>query len=129
MSSRTSPWLKTPFHQSYLLYLARQSPVLAHGYLHLALGACRVTGNGVSFLLHPLDVLSGEEVPSLRFFPGMNMPMQRKVDFLLDVLDILRRHAQLGPLVNHARHLMAPAESGAATLARPATSLPIVDAS
>ena len=40
--------------------------------------ACRVTGTEPSFLLHPLDVIGGDQVPELDFFPGMDVPSERK---------------------------------------------------
>ncbi len=125
----TFPVVKTPFHLSYLHYLARHSPALARTYLRQALRACRLTGSGVSFLLHPLDVLSGEQAPELKFFPGMDIPMQRKVDFLLEVVEILREHFGLGTMGEHAHALMRPSEAGVPAQRRPAPPLRTVDAS
>jgi peptidoglycan/xylan/chitin deacetylase (PgdA/CDA1 family) len=125
----TFPLVKTPFHFSYLLYLAGRSPALARSYLRLALHACRAAGSGVSFLLHPLDVLAADETPALRFFPGMNVPLQRKVDFLLEVLDILQAQVRLVPMGEHARELMGRSESGAPAHRPGAPPLRTVDAS
>jgi hypothetical protein len=69
----TMPIIKTPFHLSYLLYLSRFSTLLMLLYLKTALFLCRLTHTGPSFLLHPLDFISGDEVPELRFFPGMDV--------------------------------------------------------
>lgn len=69
----TMPLVRTPIHVSYLLYLSRLSNRLAELYLRLALRACRMRGQGPSILLHPLDLLGGDEVDSLEFFPGMDM--------------------------------------------------------
>ncbi len=55
-------------------------------------------------LLHPLDFLSGEDVPELKFFPGMNLPIEEKLEFMSEVLENfdrkfevvnMRRHAQM----------------------------------
>lgn len=70
----TMPGLRIPIHVSYLLYLSGFSPRLAEGYFRLALAACRVRGTGPSILLHPLDLLGGDEVDDLAFFPGMQLP-------------------------------------------------------
>ncbi|MCB9525062.1 MAG: polysaccharide deacetylase family protein [Myxococcales bacterium] len=82
----TIPGLRTPFHLSYLLYLARRSTVAMEAYLQLALRACRVTGTPVSFLLHPLDLLGGDAVPSLAFFPGMDLSTATKQALFVRVL-------------------------------------------
>jgi peptidoglycan/xylan/chitin deacetylase (PgdA/CDA1 family) len=94
----TIPVLKTPFHLSYLLYLARFSEGLMAGYLRLALAACRAAGIGPSFLLHPLDFLGPEEAPGLAFFPGMDINRSRKLRLAGRVLDILAERFELLPL-------------------------------
>ena len=66
----TMPVFKVPFHFSYLLYLARYSEAAMAAYLRTAVTLCRVTGLEPSFLLHPLDLLGGDEAPALAFFPG-----------------------------------------------------------
>ncbi|MDX2058905.1 MAG: polysaccharide deacetylase family protein [Gemmatimonadales bacterium] len=101
----TIPGIKAPFHLSYLLYLARFSPALARGYLATAIAACRLAGFGPSFLLHPLDLLDGNEVPSLRFFPGMDVPVARKRAVFVDSLTALARHFELVPMGAHADEL------------------------
>ena len=65
------PLARTPFHFSYLHYLAEKSPALARGYLASALKLCRAFRVQPSMLLHPLDFLGGDEQPELAFFPGM----------------------------------------------------------
>ncbi|MGN6133293.1 MAG: polysaccharide deacetylase family protein [Aureliella sp.] len=65
------PIARTPFHFSYLHYLAEKSPGLARMYLSWALGLCRRFRVEPSLLLHPLDFLGGDEEPELTFFPGM----------------------------------------------------------
>ena len=118
----TIPVIKAPFHLSYLLYLSRFSEGLAMAYLHTAIAACRATGTEPSFLLHPLDILGGDQVPELRFFPGMDIGGDRKRAFFVKVLRTLGEHFRLVPMGEHARALVARdalAERGA-SIERPA---------
>jgi peptidoglycan/xylan/chitin deacetylase (PgdA/CDA1 family) len=101
----TFPWVKTPFHLSYLLYLCRFSEPLMRAYLGAALRACRLGGIEPSFLLHPLDLLGGDQVPQLAFFPGMDLPGHRKAEIFSRVLGILGEHFTLVPMREHARSL------------------------
>jgi hypothetical protein len=98
----TMPGLRVPFHLTYLLYLARVSEPLMRAYLRSAIAACRLAGLGPSFLLHPLDLLSGDDVPELRFFPGMDLPSERKRALFASVLTMLRDHFTLAPMGAHA---------------------------
>jgi hypothetical protein len=98
----TIPVIKSPFHMSYLLYLGRFSESLMDAYLSLALGLCRLTSTEPSFLLHPLDVLGAQDVPQLAFFPGMDMPRERKLRLFRKVLERLKSHFQLVPMSRHA---------------------------
>ncbi|MFL5492784.1 MAG: polysaccharide deacetylase family protein [Gemmatimonadales bacterium] len=103
----TIPVVKTPFHLSYLIYLSRFSRTLMEGYLRTALGMCRWTGVTPSFLLHPLDLLSGEQVPSLRFFPGMDVGATRKRALFRQVLGMLAQQFTLVPMSAHASQALA----------------------
>lgn len=80
------PGLRTPFHFSYLLWLSRYSERVMWMYLDSALAWCRRTRTEPSVLLHPLDVLGPDVSPALRFFPGMDLPTDRKVTLLRRVL-------------------------------------------
>ncbi len=99
----TIPGVRLPFHMSYLLYLARYSRRLMVLYLETALVACRVAGVEPSFLLHPLDILGGDEFPELRFFPGMDLPTSYKREIFLQALAALGRRFTLTPMGEHAR--------------------------
>jgi peptidoglycan/xylan/chitin deacetylase (PgdA/CDA1 family) len=103
----TVPGIKTPFHLSYLLYLSRYSDSLMMAYLRFAIGACRLTGTQPSFLLHPLDLLGGDQVPQLRFFPGMDITGARKAQVFQRVMGELGRHFQLVNMSTHARAIAA----------------------
>lgn len=98
----TFPVLKTPFHLSYVQYLARFSDPLALGYLRSGLAACRLTRTSPSFLLHPLDLLGAEEVPALRFFPAMDVPADRKLGLARRVLALYAASYRLVPMQVHA---------------------------
>lgn len=102
----TMPVLRTPFHMSYLLYLARYSERLMRGYLRAALGTCRAAGVSPSFLLHPLDLLGAKEAPGLDFFPGMDLPPDRKYRLVTSVITMLGREFRLVPLAEHARSVL-----------------------
>jgi hypothetical protein len=103
----TMPIFRVPFHLSYLLYLARFSEGLMRSYLATAIGLCRATGTEPSFLLHPLDLLGGDQVPALRFFPGMDLPGARKIALFERVLTTLGTHFELVPMSVHARAILA----------------------
>jgi peptidoglycan-N-acetylglucosamine deacetylase len=98
----TFPVFKTPIHFSYLLYLSTMSTALAKAYWRSALLACRATGIGPSLLLHPLDFLSGEDAPELKFFPGMNIPAEQKLDFISEVLKTYSDNFDVVQMCEHA---------------------------
>ncbi len=80
------PGLRTPFHVSYLLYLAGYSRAAALAYFRSALTLCSLTKTMPSLLLHPLDFLGRGEAPGLEFFPGMQLDGDFKRSFVDDVL-------------------------------------------
>lgn len=102
----TMPGLKIPFHLSYLLYLSRYSRLLMRLYLKTALTLCRVTRTQPSFLLHPLDLLGGEQVPALAFFPGMDVSAARKIEVFREVLGEMRKSFELVPMGKHAASIL-----------------------
>jgi hypothetical protein len=102
----TFPLLKTPFHMSYLLYISRLSETLMEIYLRAALRACRLSGTGLSFLLHPLDFLDRGQVPALAFFPAMDINREAKLRLFRKVVGLIRRCFRLGPLGVLAREVL-----------------------
>lgn len=103
MPISTLPGLRVPIHVSYLLTLSTVSETLARTYFAAALRACRLARIEPSVLLHPLDVLSGDEVPDLRFFPGMGIPTAVKLRRVASYLDLLTRAFRVVPVGDHAR--------------------------
>jgi hypothetical protein len=102
----TVPFVKTPFHMSYLIYLSRLSFGLMRAYLRTALLLCRRTGVNPSFLLHPLDFLDLEHAPELAFFPGMDLSAAHKRRVVDEVLATLAAHFTLVPMSSHAAHAL-----------------------
>ena len=102
----TIPFIKTPFHLTYLLYLSRFSFGLLSFYLKVALTLCRLTRTGLSFLLHPLDLLDGRQVPELDFFPGMDLGAHHKANLLKRVLKEITKHFTLVNMGIHAQAIL-----------------------
>ncbi len=103
----TMPVFKIPFHLSYLIYISNISTGLMKIYLKTALLMCRITGTPVSFLLHPLDIIGGDKLTQLAFFPGMNIKTKDKVKVFKTVLKVLSSHREivsLPELVNNHLH-------------------------
>lgn len=97
----TMPLARVPIHVSYLLYLSRFSAGLAEAYLKLAILTCRLRGTGPSILLHPLDLLGGDEVTDLEFFPGMDMPGSEKRERSARFVQILTASYEVGTMREH----------------------------
>ncbi len=103
----TIPILRTPFHLSYLLYLSRFSLKLMNLYLETALSLCRTTGTEPSFLLHPLDLLGKEQVPELRFFPGMDISTADKRMIFKSVMRRIARSYRVVPMGEFAKSIIS----------------------
>lgn len=99
----TMPVFKVPFHASYVLYLSAISQALALGYFRTALGLCRLTGIQPSLLLHPLDFLGGDDVMTLPFFPGMNMPSGKKMAIVASMLEMFSAQFTVLTMQQHAQ--------------------------
>ena len=102
----TMPVFKTPFHLSYLAYLARFSRGLMKAYLRTAMFACKLTNTEPSFLLHPLDVIGGDQVPELEFFPGMDIPSDEKKELFFEVLNTIAESFEIVPMGIHAQRIL-----------------------
>lgn len=91
----TMPFFKVPFHLSYLVYLSQFSKPLMNLYFATALGLCRATNTAPSFLLHPLDIIGGDKITDLKFFPGMNVESEKKVEVFRRVVGRLNQQFEL----------------------------------
>ncbi len=103
----TMPGVRAPIHMSYVLYLAQRSPWVALTYLRTALALCERTGVELSFLLHPLDFISRDTCPELRFFPAMAMSAAHKRELVSQALTLLQERFDVVPMGEHARRLRA----------------------
>jgi hypothetical protein len=103
----TFPGLRVPMHISYVLYLERVWPGAARAYFRAALGACRARGVGPSVLLHPLDLLGGDDVADsgLELLPGMSMTGARKRSLVRDCLRLMTERFDVGTVAAHAEAL------------------------
>lgn len=105
MPVTTLPVFRTPFHLSYLLYLSRFSMRLMETYLEVAISLCRATGTELSFLLHPLDLLGGDQIPDLSFFPGMDVKSDDKRLIFEKVLRRIGNTYYIVPMSEHAKSI------------------------
>ncbi len=101
----TFPGLRVPVHMTYLTFLAQRSPGLALTYLRAALLAHKATGVAPSFLLHPLDFIGGDDLPTLKTFPGMGLTSERKRIFVDQVITLLKHGFQVVAMDEHARRV------------------------
>ncbi len=98
----TLPIFKTPIHASYVIYLSTFSKLAAKTYWKTAVNMCKMTGTQLSLLLHPLDFMSGEDAPELKFFPAMNLPLEKKLEFLSDILETFQKSFSVVNMRQHA---------------------------
>lgn len=98
----TVPFARTPFHFSYLIFLAERSPMIAKAYLLVAIELCRLTRTEPSILLHPLDFLGPEDADALSFFPGMSTAAERKLGWMNGFFDALEARFAIVPMGEHA---------------------------
>lgn len=101
----TMPGVRMPFHFSYLLYLSRFSPAVARTYFRTCLFLCRARGMAPSLLLHPLDFLGVEDEPDLGFFPGMDMPRERKLELTREFVEVISAWYRPVPVADYAATL------------------------
>ncbi len=99
----TMPLFKVPFHLSYLIYLDNISPVIMKAYLRTAINLCKLTGTEPSFLLHPLDLIGGDQIKELAFFPGMNVSSKDKTRLFIEIIKELKENFNLVNMGTFAR--------------------------
>lgn len=98
----TMPVFKIPFHMSYLLFISGFSIWAMKLYLNFAIFLCKLTNTSPSILLHPLDLISGDRVPQLSFFPGMDIPTQKKVEVFKYALKRINKDFNIMPMLEFA---------------------------
>ena len=98
----TIPCFRTPFHLSYLIWLSRFSTLLATAYMKFAFTMCRLCRVQPSFLLHPLDFIGPDQAPQLRFFPGMELSLEHKLNFASKFLREFQKHFNVQTMEQHA---------------------------
>lgn len=91
----TMPVSRTPFHGTYLHYLAQFHAGVAKHYAQLAFALCRRQGLSPSFLLHATDVLGDGEFPELAGLPGMRRSLNEKYRLTESVLKSLASQCEL----------------------------------
>ena len=75
-------------------------------YLKFAIQMCRMTGTTLSFLLHPLDLIGGDIIQDLSFFPGMDVKTDQKIRVFKKAIDLLSHHFQLVNMSKNAKYLL-----------------------
>jgi peptidoglycan-N-acetylglucosamine deacetylase len=101
----TMPIFKLPFHLSYLIYLCRISKGLMEFYLNTAILLCKATNISPSFLLHPLDLIGGDKIKELAFFPGMDVSSNKKLEIFFFVINSLKKHFQVLNMSSFAKEM------------------------
>lgn len=102
----TIPFFKTPFHLSYLIYLNNISPALMDAYINSAISLCKLTKTEPSFLLHPLDLIGGDQIKDLAFFPGMNVKSEDKIILFKKVIDKLKNNFSVVNMESYAEYVL-----------------------
>lgn len=107
MPVTTMPVFKLPFHLSYLIYIGNISMGLMKFYLNFAIRMCKITNTPISFLLHPLDLIGGDQITQLAFFPGMNIPSTKKVEVFKNVIRSLSANYNMVSMLKHLDYIEA----------------------
>ncbi|NND15746.1 MAG: polysaccharide deacetylase family protein [Eudoraea sp.] len=98
----TMPIFRIPIHLTYLVYISSISKGLMKLYFGSALLLCRLTRTRPSFLIHPLDLISSDQIDGLETFPGMDVPSDKKTEIFRYVLERLVKHYTLVPMIDYA---------------------------
>ena len=75
-------------------------------YLKCAIFLCKITKTAPSFLLHPLDLIGGDQITALAFFPGMNISSERKIYIFKKVMKVLGRNFKLVTMEEHVQQIL-----------------------
>jgi hypothetical protein len=68
---------------------------------------CKITKTSPSYLLHPLDLIGKDHVPSLAFFPGMNIKSDRKLKIFEIAIQTLKDNFELLPMAKFTEKISA----------------------
>ncbi len=101
----TMPCFRIPFHLSYLVYLDSFSPLLRKIYMNHALFQVKVSGVKPSFLLHPLDLIGGDQLSDLKFFPGMKVDSETKKTIFREVIQKLKKNFSVMRMIDFAERI------------------------
>ena len=71
----------------------------------MAIILCKLTKTPISFLLHPLDLIGGDQITQLAFFPGMNVTSKVKVEIFKKVIETLSGHFELVNMSEYSKNL------------------------
>jgi hypothetical protein len=66
---------------------------------------CKITKTPISFLLHPLDLIGGDQITELAFFPGMNVSSEKKVEVFKNVIGQLKKHYNVLCMSKHSEQI------------------------
>jgi hypothetical protein len=69
--------------------------MLMKAYLNMAITFCKITRTQPSYLLHPLDLIGGDKIEALAFFPGMNLNSDKKVKVFKYVIKKMQKNFDL----------------------------------
>jgi hypothetical protein len=72
----------------------------------MALSFCAASGVQPSLLIHPLDLLTADDAPELKFFPGMSLSLRDKLYFLDWVLATLTDSYEVVDMKRHALNVL-----------------------
>ena len=74
-------------------------------YLRFSIFMCKLTKTQPSYLLHPLDLIGKDHVPSLSFFPGMTIKSEKKMKIFEMAINILKQNYELVPMSTFSKSL------------------------
>ncbi len=118
------PFLRTPIHFSYLLFLAQLNRPAANLYWRSVLWACRLTKVAPHLLLHPPDFLGGDEEQRLNHMPGMKLSGRVKRGLLTGYLKQFAERFEVTTLVEQVQQVSLREYNPAQITRTTAESLP-----
>jgi hypothetical protein len=98
----TMPLLRLPMHLSYLLFIAKYSSALAKLYWNMGVQLCRLNRCAPSLLLHPTEFLGLNDVPEMKTFPAMGIPVEKKIALVDYTLASMKKYWAVGTVSDHA---------------------------